>query len=110
MNHPSNGPLLRKDIHSLFDRYLLSINPDTYAIETAPDLSSTYYQTLQGGLIRLPQEKAYIPTQSALKHHYTQQGCFIVSVEKLNSAVTSLSFNFHELDRTSETSSRVSRR
>lgn len=71
-NHPSNGLLLRKDVHSLFDRYLLSINPDTYTIEIAPDLSNTCYQSLQGKLIRLPQEKAYIPAQSALKHHYTQ--------------------------------------
>lgn len=71
-NHPSNGLLLRKDIHSLFDRYLLSINPDTYTTEIAPDLLNTCYQSFQGKLIRLPQQKSHKPAQSALKHHYTQ--------------------------------------
>ena len=69
-NHPSNGLLLRGDVHSLFDRYLLSINPDTYAIEIAPELSNTCYQELQGRLIRLPQEKSHKPAQNALRHHH----------------------------------------
>lgn len=69
-NHPANGLLLRGDIHSLFDRHLLSINPDTYLVEIASALRNTCYGSFHGKLIRFPKEKVFKPAQNALRQHY----------------------------------------
>jgi hypothetical protein len=71
-NHLSNGLLLRGDIHTLFDRHLLSINPDTYSIEISLELSKTCYQQFHDKLIRFPKEKAFKPARNALQQHYIQ--------------------------------------
>jgi hypothetical protein len=45
-DNPSNGILLRADIHLLFDRYLMTINPDTMSIVISPRLQNTGYAGL----------------------------------------------------------------
>ncbi len=45
-NHVSNGLLLRADIHTLFDLYLIGVNPDTYEINISPTLRGTSYGEL----------------------------------------------------------------
>ncbi|MCY1080348.1 HNH endonuclease [Archangium lansingense] len=50
-NHPSNGLLLRADIHTLFDLDLLGINPETLQISLHPRLSGMGYETLAGAVL-----------------------------------------------------------
>ncbi|SFJ60086.1 HNH endonuclease [Jannaschia pohangensis] len=45
---PENGLLLRSDIHKLFDAHLISINPETMAIEVSDRIASPNYQSLRG--------------------------------------------------------------
>lgn len=45
---PENGLLLRSDIHKLFDAHLISINPETKAIEVSDRIASPDYQSLRG--------------------------------------------------------------
>ena len=49
-----NGLLLRLDIHKLFDDYLLSINPETRAIEVSPKITDSSYRKLHGTIIHDP--------------------------------------------------------
>lgn len=46
-----NGLLLRSDIHKLFDAYLISINPETKAIEVSERVTSPDYQSLSGKIL-----------------------------------------------------------
>ena len=43
-NHPSNGLLLRADIHTLFDLNLIGIEPITLQIRVNPKLEDTEYE------------------------------------------------------------------
>jgi len=47
-NHPSNGLLLRADIHTLFDLELLGIDPDTLEVRLHPKLRGMGYDHLAG--------------------------------------------------------------
>lgn len=47
-NHPSNGLLLRADIHTLFDLDLLGIEPATLQIHVHPKLEGTEYEQFAG--------------------------------------------------------------
>ncbi|QRK14191.1 HNH endonuclease [Archangium violaceum] len=47
-NHPSNGLLLRADIHTLFDLDLLGINPETLQVSLHPRLSGMGYEDFGG--------------------------------------------------------------
>lgn len=69
-DHPSNGLLLRVDIHKLFDAHYLSINPKTNRVEIAVSLKNTCYCELAGNPLRLPLSKTARPNQQALLKHY----------------------------------------
>lgn len=69
-NHPTNGFPLRADIHTLFDLHLLSIQPNTYEVVIAPELSGTCYNNLTGRKLTLPQNKNLLPNRNALNKHY----------------------------------------
>lgn len=64
-----NGILLRKDLHSLFDKYLITINPQNGTIEINPNYikkdASLYKINGKSILYDLPAK-----TISILKHHY----------------------------------------
>lgn len=47
-NIASNGLLLRSDIHTLFDRYLITIDPKDYRVKIAPSLRKTTYKDFHG--------------------------------------------------------------
>ena len=73
-NHPdhsiNNGILLRKDIHALFDRFLLTITED-YKISVNHRLRELYpdsaeYLSLDGKLISLPKEKIKYPSKNKI--------------------------------------------
>jgi putative restriction endonuclease len=47
-NHPSNGLLLRADIHALFDLYLLGVEPETLQLRLHPKLRGMGYDEFAG--------------------------------------------------------------
>jgi putative restriction endonuclease len=47
-NHPSNGLLLRSDLHTLFDLDMLGIEPDTLRVVLRSDLKGTEYEMYDG--------------------------------------------------------------
>ena len=51
-DHPDNGILLRADIHILFDRGLLAVNPNTRRLWVAPELGSSGYAKLNDRLVK----------------------------------------------------------
>jgi len=70
-NHPSNGLLLRADIHTLFDLNLLGIEPDRLLIELHPTLvGSNQYGALAGGVLRCTNRER--PSRIALRVRYEQ--------------------------------------
>jgi predicted restriction endonuclease len=66
-NHPSNGFLLRADIHTLFDLNLIAINPETMQVNLAPSLHHTSYREIDGMSLRSPKITAYFPKKEALQ-------------------------------------------
>jgi hypothetical protein len=63
------GILLRRDIHTLFDRYLLRINPSTWQVETAPQIQSySTYSSIH--LKQLDPHNDLTPRVEWLNDHY----------------------------------------
>jgi predicted restriction endonuclease len=73
-NHVTNGLLLRADIHTLFDRGLLSIDDERMTVLLHADLKSTTYRSLDGTAIHLPTNPAQRPDKSAVRHHRKLSG------------------------------------
>ncbi|WP_406736853.1 HNH endonuclease [Thioclava sp. GXIMD4215] len=69
-NEISNGLLLRADLHTLFDLYLIKINPETYRVEVSPSLASTPYWNYNDLEIQLPKRVSDRPSVLALAQHY----------------------------------------
>ncbi|MBD2057786.1 HNH endonuclease [Oculatella sp. FACHB-28] len=67
-NIVQNGLLLRADIHTLFDRYLLTINPKNNTIKIALQLLNTEYKILENQL--LDPSLKLLANKSLLKCHY----------------------------------------
>jgi len=67
----SNGLLLRSDIHTLFDLFLLSINPISWKVHIAPQLSKNY-GVISGVQISLPTETSSHPDRERLLRHYNE--------------------------------------
>ncbi|MEP0853426.1 pentapeptide repeat-containing protein [Funiculus sociatus GB1-A4] len=53
-NDPSNGLILRADLHTLFDLKLIAIDPETSRVYLEPSLRNTYYAELHEKLLQLP--------------------------------------------------------
>lgn len=70
-NSASNGLLLRVDIHKLFDRYLLVIDPTTKKVLIAPNLVNSY-DKLAGKRIYIPENPALRPSKKALEWRFNQ--------------------------------------
>lgn len=67
-NHPSNGLLLRADLHTLFDLGALAIDPDTLEILVASQLDGTEYEMLRGQILRVA-HGTVLPSSDALRIH-----------------------------------------
>ncbi|MBD1865695.1 MULTISPECIES: HNH endonuclease [Trichocoleus] len=67
-----NGLLLRADIHTLFDLYLVSINPGTLRVELAPQLLATQYSEFLDKQIHIPEKASNRPSAESLKWHYEE--------------------------------------
>lgn len=67
----SNGILLRSDVHTLFDLFLLSIDPTSWTVKIAPALAGSY-GSIDGIKVRLPAEASAQPDQERLLRHYRE--------------------------------------
>lgn len=70
-HHRGNGLPLRADIHTLFDLYLLSIEPENHTVVIAPVLQRSCYADLAGKPLQMPQHGPG-PDREALTMHYHQ--------------------------------------
>ncbi|WP_244846577.1 HNH endonuclease [Caballeronia sp. SL2Y3] len=68
-NVVSNGLLLRSDLHTLYDRALIAIEPDTLRVMVSPELRHSEYERLAGQSIRLPRNPESRPSFDALLAH-----------------------------------------
>lgn len=72
-HNPSNGLLLRQDVHTLFDRGYLTVSPD-YRVEVSRRLKDEFdngkeYYALAGKSIPLPENPAFRPSAEQLSWH-----------------------------------------
>jgi putative restriction endonuclease len=70
---PSNGLLLRQDVHTLFDRGYLTVTPD-YRVEVSHRLKDEFdngkeYYALQGKNILVPESRVFRPSGEQLIWH-----------------------------------------
>lgn len=66
-----NGLLLRADIHTLFDCYLITVNPGNYRIECAEKIrDGKHYWALAGQEVRRPKNPQARPSKIFLSRHY----------------------------------------
>lgn len=72
-NAVSNGLLLRADIHTLFDLYLLSFDPETRRVVISPKLERTEYGALHGA--PLPDTAAGYASTSKLSLEWHRSMC-----------------------------------
>lgn len=69
-NHIQNGLLLRRDLHTLFDRYLIAIDPETMSVHVARRARGPDYDPLHGVILKVPDEPTHRPDQAALHRHW----------------------------------------
>lgn len=69
-NFPNNGLLLAQDVHTMFDRGRLLINPDTLCVEFASSVTDLRYLKYAGNKITVPEDKKFHPSYEALKRKY----------------------------------------
>ena len=73
-NDHRNGLLLRSDIHTLFDLYLIAIDANSMSVLVAPELHGTTYESLQGVKLCLPLSNLDCPSIDALNKHRQEAG------------------------------------
>ncbi len=71
-NDPSNGVLLRADLHTLFDLNLIAIDPQHLTIVLGTTLRNTSYSELHGKRLALPDDPANCPNNKALAERWQQ--------------------------------------
>lgn len=74
-NHPTNGLLLRSDLHTLFDHGLLAIDSRSMTVLVSPTLrGSLYEKNFAARKLRLPSNRAYYPNAKVLDKHREESG------------------------------------
>jgi len=68
-HHPSNGILLRADLHTLFDLGKIAVDTRTMTIILADDLRDSSYRILAGRPLRYPKEESQRPSTEGLDLH-----------------------------------------
>ena len=68
-NHPSNGLLLRADIHTLFDLGFLAVNSGDMTIIVSGQLQHSCYSQFSGNSLSLPESESDWPSTEALDWH-----------------------------------------
>jgi len=72
-NHPSNGLLLRADIHSLFDLGLIGIDPETGCVCLSSQLMGAAYEPLRGRRVVVPTDPRLRPKNQALHRKWNEK-------------------------------------
>lgn len=67
--HPSNGMLLRADLHTLFDLGKIAIDTRSMTVIVADELMESSYRILAGRPLRYPQDAEQRPSTEALDLH-----------------------------------------
>jgi hypothetical protein len=67
---PQNGLLLRADIHLLFDRHLLSIQPERRRVSVSPRIRNTAYGALDGVPLLPTTSEKLAPDPGKLEVHW----------------------------------------
>ncbi len=68
-HHPSNGLLLRADIHVLFDLGKIAIDTRSMTVLLNDELADTHYKILAGRPVHRPADRAQRPDLEALDRH-----------------------------------------
>jgi len=68
-DHPTNGLILRADLHTLFDLGLIAVDTKTMTVLVSPVLDGTEYQGHRGKALHLPKEDSGRPSPAALDQH-----------------------------------------
>ena len=71
-NDVRNGLLLRADVHTLFDLYLIAINPGSLRIAVAPALQQSTYFELDGRELSIPMPSELSACQESISWHRSQ--------------------------------------
>jgi len=71
-NTVTNGILLRADLHTLLDKQLIVIRPDSRSLELSQTLQGTAYSCLAGKRISDPQDPAARPAAELLHQSWTE--------------------------------------
>ena len=71
-NTLANGILLRADLHTLLDKQLIAIRPDSRSLELSQELRGTAYSSLAGKRISDPQDPATAPAAELLHQSWTE--------------------------------------
>lgn len=64
-NHPENGILLRRDLHTLYDENLIGINPDRLTVRLSNALRGSVYERYEGLSLNFP-DAGISPSAAAL--------------------------------------------
>ncbi|WP_299518800.1 HNH endonuclease [uncultured Serinicoccus sp.] len=64
-----NGLLLRADIHTLFDLFLVTVDANSLRVRVSPALSNSEYESLDGVIVSLPGRLDEQPLAEALVAH-----------------------------------------
>lgn len=68
-NEVWNGLLLRADLHTLFDLFLLTVESDSLRVRVSPALLGTEYEDLDGTVLTVPATLDEQPARAALARH-----------------------------------------
>jgi hypothetical protein len=72
-DHICNGLLLRSDVHGLFDRHLISINPESLRVEVSNlARNEPEYARLHGTSVSVPLRPDQHPDRGALRRHWNR--------------------------------------
>jgi hypothetical protein len=68
-HHPTNGLLLRADLHTLFDCGLFAVDPDTLQVQVSPSIADPGYRKFHGHKLQPVVDSRLAPSLAALRHH-----------------------------------------
>lgn len=68
----TNGLLLRADLHTLFDLFLISVDPASLTNQIADAITDPSYRALHGRSLRVPDSSTEKPDQIALSEHFEE--------------------------------------
>jgi hypothetical protein len=69
-NHVSNGLLLRADVHTLYDLYLISVEPVSLKVKVAESLMATSFSELHNQRLNLPSDDTARPSNAAIESRW----------------------------------------